>query len=376
MLQHGMRWTPLLFAIATLIPCSFVRADTATTALPFLRGADLSSLPAVEAAGGVFTDSGAPGEAMAILQARGMNAVRLRLWHTPNPSYGHGDLSSTLAMAARAESLGLAILLDLHYSDDWADPGKQTKPAAWSALGFAALRDSVRAYTQSVLLAMSAQGTLPAIVQIGNEITPGMLWDDGRVSGAFDTPAQWTKLAQLIESARLGIGDALGPGDSVAVMIHIDRGGDNGGARRFFDHLIAEGVSFDYLGLSYYPWWHGTPIDFRDNLTDLAARYQKPVVIAELAYPWTLGWADNTFNPVGDPSHLHICYDATPARQYEYLRDMIDIMTGVPNGAVEGWFYWEPAWLPGETFGSPWENVGLFDFDGEVLRGADAFSAP
>jgi len=183
--------------------------------------------------------------------------------------------------------------------------------AAWKNLTFQVLKDSVYQYTRRVITALKNQNTLPDMVQIGNEITCGMLWDDGRVCGQYDTPQQWTQLAELLNAGIRGVKESLTAGDTVQIMIHIDRGGDNPGSRWFFDHLLAQNVNFDIIGLSYYPWWHGTLSDLEFNTYDLAQRYGKEIVIVETAYPWTLDWYDNTHNIVGDSSQLLGGYPAT-----------------------------------------------------------------
>ena len=335
------------------------------------RGADISSLPKIEDHGGVYTDGGEPGDLFAILADHGMNAIRLRLWHTP--AEGYCDLDDTLAMAQRAHAAGMDLLLDFHYSDTWADPGHQTKPAAWAAFPFVALVDSVRIRTRDVLLALRAQGTPPTIVQLGNEITPGLLWDDGRVGGAFNTPEQWAQLAQLLSAAREGVTEAFAPHPGPQIMIHSDRGGDNGGCRWFFGNLINQGVDFDLIGLSYYPWWHGSLEDLEANLDDLAVRYGKDLVVVETAYPWTLGWFDDTHNMVGLPEHLLPGYPDTPAGQRAFLETVFAMVADVPDGRGRGVFYWAPEWITTPTFGSAWENVALFDETGEVLPGLEAF---
>lgn len=336
----------------------------------FLRGADLSALEAVEEHGGVFTEGGAPDDPVEILRRRGLNAVRLRIWHTP--WHGYDDLPSTLASALRMKEAGLDIFLDFHYSDTWADPSHQQKPAAWASLPFEALKDSVYAYTFHVVGALAAQNTSPALVQLGNEITGGMLWDDGRTTAGFDTPQQWQQLAELVGEGVRGVKDALPPGESAAIVLHTDRGGDNAGARYFVDRMIDGGVEYDMIGLSFYPWWHGTLADLAANVRDLATRYGREVVLAEAAYPWTLAWADTTHNVVGDPSQLLAPYDATEQGQRDYLLTLVDTLRSMPAGMCRGWFYWAPEWLPDSTVGSPWENLALFDFAGEVLDGADA----
>lgn len=165
----------------------------------FVLGADISFYDQLGQAGVMYSEDGMPGELLDILKDNGINTIRLRLWHTPQDPWN--SLERTLVAAQRAHEAGLDILLDIHYSDTWADPGKQTKPAAWNGLPFDALTDSVRSYTHTVLSRLNSQGTVPAYVQIGNEISVGMLWDDGRVGGRFDTPAQWSKLSTLLNAA-------------------------------------------------------------------------------------------------------------------------------------------------------------------------------
>ncbi len=336
------------------------------------RGADISFVPKLEDHGVVYTDGGVPDDPFAILADHGINLIRLRLWHTS--AEGYYDLDDTLAMAQRAHAAGQDLLLDFHYSDTWADPAHQTKPAAWATLPFATLADSVRVRTRDVLLALRAQGTPPAIVQLGNEITPGMLWDDGRVGGAFNTPEQWAQLAQLLGAARDGVTDAFAPAPGPQIMIHSDRGGDNGGCRWFFGNLLAQGFDFDIIGLSYYPWWHGTLADLEYNLDDLAVRYGKDIVVVETAYPWTLGWFDDTHNIVGLPEHLLPGYPDTPAGQRAFLDAVFALVADAPDGRGRGVVYWAPEWIPTPTFGSAWENLALFDETGEVLPGLDAFA--
>ncbi len=336
------------------------------------RGADVSFVPQVENGGGVYTEGGEEGDPLEILAAHGVNLIRLRLWHTPVD--GWCDLDHTLAMAQRAHDAGQSILLDFHYSDTWADPGQQNKPTAWAALPFATLVDSVHARTRDVMLAMIAQDTPPVMVQVGNEITPGMLWDDGRIGGVFNTPDQWAKLSQLLDAAIDGTEDAFSPDPRPLIMIHSDRGGDNGGCRWFFGNVIAQGVDFDIIGLSYYPWWHGTLDDLEANMDDLAVHFGKDMIVVETAYPWTLGWFDDTHNPIGLPEHLLPGYPDTPAGQQAFLDAVFAIVSDVPGDRGRGVVYWAPEWIISPGFGSSWENLALFDETGEALPGLEAFT--
>ncbi len=339
----------------------------------FIKGVDLSALLEIEEHGGFFKENGIPKGALQIFKDHGIIFIRLRLWHTP--ANGYNNLDRTLLMASRIKSLGLKFLLDLHYSDTWADPGRQTKPAAWENLSFQALKDSVYQYTHNVITALKNQNTLPDMVQIGNEITCGMLWNDGRVCDQFNTPQQWVQLAELINEGISGVNESLDPGDTVKIMIHIDRGGDNAGSQWFFNHLLAQNVDFDIIGLSYYPWWQGTLSDLEFNTHDLAQRYGKEIILVETAYPWTLDWYDNTHNIIGDSSQLHPGYPATVEGQTGFLSDLIDLVRNIPDNKGSGLFYWSPEWISVPTLGSPWENVTLFDFTGELLNSISVFDS-
>jgi arabinogalactan endo-1,4-beta-galactosidase len=337
----------------------------------FIKGADISFLQEIENHGGVFRDDGVATDLLDILKDHGFNYARLRIWHTPQT--GYCGLDSTLLIAARIKAEGLGLLLDFHYSDTWADPGKQYKPGAWQGLGFDALKDSVFEYTHRVVRRLRDQNTLPEMVQVGNEIICGMLWDDGRVCGTFNTPEQWDKLGELISEGIRGVQAALEPGDSVRIMIHIDRGADMGGSIRFFDNLLARGIDFDVIGLSYYPWWHGTLDEVEANLDTLARRYDKDIIVAETAYPWTLAWFDDMHNIVGLAEQLHAGYPATVDGQEAFLEDLMDIITGTSACRGLGVFYWAPEYISVPGMGSPWENLTLFDFEGGLLPSIEAF---
>ncbi len=333
-----------------------------------IRGADVSHLNRLESHYATFTDNGAENDALTILHNHGVNWIRLRLWHTP--ATGYNNLPRTIQMAKRIRELGMSFLLDIHYSDTWADPGRQTKPAAWSNLEFDVLADSVRAYTDYVVSSLKEEGATPQMVQVGNEIRPGMLWPDGRVGGSYDH--QWPQLAELLNAGIEGLRAATTEDDSVEVMIHIHSGGDVSGSRWFYDNLAAHGVDFDVIGLSFYPWWHGELSDLEANVNALAARYDKDIVVVETAYPWTLGWGDNENNIVGLPGHLHTGFPASVDGQRRFIDSLYAVLQRAPDGRGRGVVYWEPTHIPAPGFGSPWENLALFDFEGELLASANA----
>lgn len=338
---------------------------------PFVVGGDVSFLPQIEDHGGVYSDASGPRDLLALLKDHGFNAIRLKLWHTPAEPYN--DLPRVLAMARRIDAAGMAFLLDLHYSDWWADPQKQVKPAAWGGLAFEALADSVHAYTRDVVRALADQGTPPAMVQIGNEIRPGLLWPDGRVDGEWDTPEQWDKLVALLRAGRRGVLDG-SPAAPPAVLIHFDDGAKNDLGRHFFDRLAERAMEYDAIGLSFYPKWHGTLEQLRFNLADLSARYDKDVYVVETAYPWTFEWKDDAGNIMGTEADLHAGYPPTVEGQSAFLRAVHETVRGVPGGRGKGIYYWAPEWIAVEGVPSAWENTTLFDFDGEALPSLDVFT--
>lgn len=242
-----------------------------------MLGADISFLPQLEARGEKFSVDGRSEDALAILKAHGFNYIRLRIFVDPadsggySPGKGFCDLAHTESMARRIRAAHMGFLLDFHYSDTWADPGKQYKPAAWKQDDFAGLKRDIRAYTMKVIAALKAQGTPPDIVQVGNEINHGILWPDGNISHP-DT------LAAFLKAAISGV-RAVDP--SIRIMLHIADGGQNAESRAFLDKMISRHVPFDLIGESYYPKWHGTPQDLSRNLNDLAKRYRQPLVVVE-----------------------------------------------------------------------------------------------
>jgi beta-galactosidase len=240
-------------------------------------GADISFLPQLEDRGIKFSEGGVEKDAIQLLKQHGFNYVRLRIFNDPArdsgyaPGKGYCNLDYTLKMAKRVKDAGMQLLLDFHYSDYWADPGKQYKPAAWRGLNFEQLKQALYNYTKQVVVALKEQGTTPDMVQIGNEINHGIVWPEGSVSH-FDS------LAQLINAGTAAVKAA---DATIAMMLHVALGGQNDESVWFIDNMLARGVHFDVIGQSYYPKWHGTLADLRDNLTNLVQRYAKDVIVVE-----------------------------------------------------------------------------------------------
>ena len=332
----------------------------------FIKGVDISILYQVEQNGGVFYENGIEKDPIEIFKDHGVNAVRLKLWHTPILDYN--GLPRVLQMAQRIDTLGLDLMLDIHYSDTWADPGNQTKPSAWEALDFETLSDSVFHYTKNVVTKFKAQGTLPKFIQIGNETDCGFLWPDGYVCDESNTDTQWQNLGILFNHAISGIQEAIDETNTVWTIGHLSSGGI-----WFFSNLFDENASIDIIGQSYYPWWHGSLDDLSNNLAQLGNEFQKPIIVVETAYPFTSSWNDNTNNIVGMDSQLLDGFPASELGQYNFLQNVKTIIEDNEYGA--GICYWSPEWISTESYGSPWENLALFDFSGEVLQGITVFES-
>ncbi|WP_443076704.1 glycoside hydrolase family 53 protein [Streptomyces sp. TRM 70361] len=346
-------------ALATALP------GTASAAPLRIRGADVSSLAKSEDLGGTYRHAdGRAGDPVRILAGAGVNWGRLKVWVNPADGYHTGP--HVLRTARRLHDAGMRLLVDFHYSDTWADPGKQYKPAAWENLHGTALEQAVRDHTADILGGLRAQGTPAAMAQLGNEINGGMLWPDGSTD-------DWNRLAALLragaEAAR-----AVSPGTLTA--LHLAEGGRNAETRWWFDNAVSRGVPFDVIALSFYGYWHGTLGDLRYNLNDVAARYGRDVLVAETAYPFRLDSKDSLANIIDRSSQLVPGYPATPAGQAAWLRDINAVVAGVPDGRGLGLFWWEPTWtaVPGNGWdpadpasGNGWENQALFDYDSRAL---------
>ncbi|MCL6603436.1 MAG: glycosyl hydrolase 53 family protein [Paenibacillus sp.] len=351
----------------------------AVAAEPFIKGADISSLQAVEDAGGKYYDLGVEKDLLDILQDHGVNYVRLRIWNNPVDVGGYNDKAHVVALAKRAKAKGMKLLLDFHYSDFWTDPGKQVKPAAWKDLSFNELQQAVYDYTADVLNTLEAENAYPDMVQVGNEINPGMLLPDGSNSN-------YDNLAALLKKGIGAVRDTTPQGHEVKIMLHLAEGGDNGAFRSFFDAMRNRNVDYDVIGMSYYSYWHGPFNNLKNNLNDMAARYGKEVIVVETSYGHRLGDGDGFPDSFTQTEADEAGFPATVEGQTQLVTTVMNTVANVPNGKGVGVFYWEPAWIPvpkdaqgqyqagwknGE--GSSWNNQAMFDFEGNALASLDAF---
>jgi arabinogalactan endo-1,4-beta-galactosidase len=324
----------------------------------FIKGMDISTLLEEENCGARYYDNGVEQDLFAILKAYGTNSVRLRLWNDPyapdGTPYGAGtnDLNKVIVLAGRAKKYQIGYLLDLHYSDFWADPGKQTTPKAWQGMNEDELEAAVYRYTKEVMQTLKDKDLLPEMVQVGNELTNGLLWPSGR-KPEFDRIAKYLNAG--IRAVREIQAD-------IPIMIHLDNGGFNEMYVEWFDEFTKRAEPFDIIGLSYYPFWHGTMEDYRDRegkpLDQLKEMATKPELVEKLDYPMT------------------------KEGQTSFMKDLMELIADIPGG--EGFYYWEPAWIPvpgcgwateaalayiGEKGpgGNEWANQALFDYDGNAL---------
>jgi arabinogalactan endo-1,4-beta-galactosidase len=304
---------------AGLLLAQITRADD------YAVGADVSFLRQAEQKGVAFSEAGKKQPGLEILHAHGYGWVRLRLFHTPTTL--PNDLAYTIALARDAQKLGMKFLLDYHYADGWADPQQQPVPQAWAAKSHADLTQAVFEYTRDTIAAFRDAGVLPAMVQIGNEITHGMMWPDGKL------PENWDHFAQLVYAGINGVDAGRGNGVRPKIMIHIDRGADLAGTKAFLDKLNSYDVPYDIIGQSYYPWWHGSLNDLRANLTFMANEYQKDIIVVETAYNWKPG------EYVGKPAP----FPESPEGQRQFLDELNRVVMATPNGRGKGVFWWEPA---------------------------------
>lgn len=335
-----------------------------------IRGGDISYIPRIEDAGGTYLSDNVTSDPVKIFKQNGMNFFRLRIWHTP--SGGYCNLEKTLEMAQRIKDDTTGFILDFHYSDTWADPGHQKIPSAWENLDFKNVVESLYSYTYKVVQALKQQNTIPDIVQLGNEINSGMLWEIGKVGGTFDTETQWNQLTQLLNAGKNAVLDASGD-DSLKIMIHLALPENSDGIKWFVDNLNNYGFTFDILGVSYYPWWHGNMSRMQETLNSIANYYDFDILIAETAYPFTLGYNDNTNNIVGNPEWLHDGYPASETGQRNFLKDLFQIVHNIPNNRGVGILYWAPENISAPNQGSVWENCALFDFNGNAVPALKVF---
>ncbi|MBN2547436.1 MAG: glycosyl hydrolase 53 family protein [Spirochaetes bacterium] len=348
----------------------------------FIKGVDVSMLNQIEKNSGKFYDTdGKEKDCLEILKNKGVNYIRLRLWNNPVFSKemienrkltnvkpgdpvggGNCDLAMVKKISKRAKALGMKVLLDFHYSDFWADPGNQMIPDAWKKLNAKKMAVAIYDYTKSVLIELKNENIAPEIVQLGNEVKNGICWPVGHF------PSQKVAFFNLLKNASKAVKDVL---PETKVMIHIPDGGNNLDSRYFFDYVF---ISYDIIGLSYYPFWD-KPIDsLIQNLNDITAKTKKPVIVVETAYAYTLENGDKHDNMFSEDGQNRGGYKATVQGQALCMRDIMAAVAQVPRDRGLGVFYWEPDWIPVDGCGwitgegNAWDNMAWWDKNGKPLE--------
>ena len=320
----------------------------------FARGADVSWLTEMEDSGVKFYDAdGRATECLTLLRSLGMNSVRLRVW--VNPEEGWCNKHDVVAKAYRAAQLGYRVMIDFHYSDTWADPGSQYKPAAWEGLSLDELKDAIATHTKDVLQALVDVGVTPEWVQVGNEVGPGMLWDtDASISGAtYDITANgntyYTNQENFAAFIQTGYDAVKAVCSDAKVIVHLHNGYDNDLYRWIFDILATYNTDYDVIGMSLYPTadtWESLTTSCISNVEDMISRYGKEVIIAEVGFE----------------------YD-DPDTAKSFLSSLITQAKAIDD--CLGVFYWEPECYDG------WNSYtkGAFDDEGKPTAALDAFAA-
>ena len=317
-----------LIGVLVLVQSGFTQDSTkpkGTVDITYAVGADMSFLKSAEDNGKQFKDSGEVKPGLDIFKAHGYNWIRLRLFHSPDEL--PNDLEYTIELAQEAEKRGYKFLLDYHYADSWADPGKQPIPAAWKGLSVDVLADSVYQYTKKTIEAFREAGVMPEMVQIGNETRNGMLWPTGKL------PDNWDNFAKLVKAGVDGVDAGRGQAARPLIMIHYDQGADADGTKKYYDKFNSYNIPYDIIGLSYYPWWHGNLLELRENLLSLVENFSKDIILVETAYHWQPSEYKDTIAP----------YPETPAGQREFLESVNETLLNISSSKIKGIFWWEPA---------------------------------
>jgi arabinogalactan endo-1,4-beta-galactosidase len=370
-MPHSIRFSRALIATTALVvgvasPLSLRGANdapaSATQTSPkivipqgYILGADLSSIPASEDRGAVYMDKGKKMDILQIFKAHGFNYVRVRIFVDPTAPGGYSPqgycgLEQTIKFGQRIKAAGMGFLLDFHYSDTWADPGKQTKPAAWRDMDLPTLAKTVHDYTKDVITKLKAAGAEPDMVQTGNEITPGMLLNamPGNRGGGSQVSTQpegstknWDNLATLLKAAIAGVKEV---DPKILVMLHIDRGHDNKTSVTWVDNALAHGVQFDIFGESCYTTWQGPPTVLQANFEDLVKRYPNLYFIND-EYGGSIRDANGDIYKsatAATPSEANPHLPGIPPGLDWTMRAENDVMFNLPDGKGLGTFIWEP----------------------------------
>jgi arabinogalactan endo-1,4-beta-galactosidase len=379
-----------LTLIGWLMPANSL-AQPGQSQSKFYLGADISSLAGGRGGGRggatVYKENGQEGTEFGIMMKHGWNAFRLRVFVSPVRSAPNNSLENTLPLAKQIKDAGGMLMLDIHYSDTWADPQHQETPVAWHDLDVAGLEKRVEEYSKDVIMQLKNAGAMPDMVQIGNEITGGTLWplgylkvppsgvklDAGQIRGPFPEPydeaKQWSNLTRFIKAGVRGVRAGAG-GRPVQIIMHIDCGGDWPVTQWWFDHITDAKVDYDIIGQSFYPRYHGTPALLQENILETSRRYKKPVMVVETGYPQSGGDQVLTQNK----------YNLWPGSEDGQLQFMVDLVNTVKRAGGTGVFYWAPEGNRGNGMwnpdGSPAPSVFVLDNLTKLMGGPASHLPP
>ncbi len=365
----------------------------------FATGVDVSSVLSLEASGVVFRDgTGAPADLFEVLADSGVTDVRVRVWNDPFDEAGHGygggsvDVARAVEIGRRATAAGLGVLVDFHYSDFWADPGKQQAPKAWAAMSTEQKAQAVHAFTADALTAFVAAGVDVRTVQVGNETNNGVAGVTG-----------WDGMAQIFSAGSRAVREVA---PDALVALHFTNPETAGRYASYAAELAARNVDYDVFASSYYPYWHGSTENLTAVLSEVAETHGKKVMVAETSWAHTLEDGDGHANTI-DLASEATEYPVSPQGQATAYRDVVQAVADVGPAGI-GVYYWEPAWLPvgppeqvdanrvlwerdGSGWatshaaeydpddagrwhgGSAWDNQALFAFDGTPLPSLRVF---
>lgn len=334
----------------------------------FIKGMDVSMAKELEERGAKYSIRGKRDDLFSILKKCGTDTIRLRTWLDPydsegNPYGGGGnDLSTTIELAKKTVDNGMNFLLDFQYSDFWADPAKQMIPKAWEGLEHSELVTAVYLYTRQTLKSLRNEGLVPSLIQIGNEITKGLLWPDGYIDNRDN-------MADLLNA---GIRGAREECPDSRIILHLDFGTDNKMYREWFEGIRPYGIDYDIIGMSYYPHWNGPLELLLQNMNDISRLCDKDVLIAETSIGYTLDTLGCKGIVYTEEQESATGYPATQEGQKDFLKDLCATVRSVDRGRGIGVFYWEPDWLP--IPGCTWGNKNGCDYMNDEVEAGNAMA--
>ena len=366
----------------------------------FYRGMDASAVLALENSGVKYYNfDGEEQDVFMTLAQAGVNYIRLRVWNDPYDENGNGygggnnDVATAIALGQRATKYGMKVCIDFHYSDFWADPKKQFVPKAWEGMDIEEKSDALYNFTLESLTQLLDAGVDVGMVQIGNEINNGM-------SGETDV----ANVRKLLTAGSKAVREAaVNSGKEILVAVHYTNIDDMKKLDTLLTGLQVKEIDYDIVGLSFYPYWHGTMDDLKNAITHIRNTYGKKVYVAENAYCYTAEDGDGSANSVEGTDDLAEGYSASVQGQANEVRD---VCAAASEAGAEGVFYWEGTWIPvgpadadnsdlwekygsgwassyasgydpkdaGQYYGGcSWDNQAMFDFIGHPLASLNVF---